>query len=234
MKAKIIIIAIVTTISGLYAQNEDFKRIEFDASLNFWTPSSTHMKGSNSVTQVYANNSYMSYGGINGYGSSFAPTFNLTYFFKNNIGISLGFYPLSMDNELKVKTTDTTFSNYENYASISNLKLGITGRMSTSTSFNFYYGFGINFIPNYDLMITSSNESVDPADIEAIDSAVGFYLRTGLKTKIYKSLYLNTSAEYTYIPTELEYNSTDNVIINEKTNLGGLSIQIGLSYSFLK
>jgi len=232
MKTKLTIIAILLTIATVHAQNENFKHFEIDASINFWTPSSIHMKATNSVTQMHIDDNYTSDGGINGYGTSTAPALNLTYYFKNNLGISLGFYPLIMDNKLHVLETDSTFSNYENEAAIINFTLGLSGRMLTSSAFSLYYGFGINFVPNYDLMMTLSTESSDPSDLEAIDSALGFYLKSGIKIKLYKFISLKAGFEYSFIPSELEYTNSEGVKINEKTNLGGLGVQTGLSFNF--
>jgi len=232
MKTKLTIIAILFSIATVHAQNENFKHFEIDASVNFWTPSSTHMKATNSVTQVRIDDNYTSYGGINGYGTSIAPALNLSYYFKNNLGISLGFYPLIMDNKLNVFETDSTFSNYENEAALINFTLGLSGRIPTSSAFSLFYGFGINLVPVYDLMMTSSTESSDPRDLEANDGTVGFYLKSGIKINLYKFISLKAGFEYSFIPVELEYTNSENVKINEKTNLGGLGVQTGLSFNF--
>ncbi|MDP8268706.1 MAG: OmpW family outer membrane protein [Candidatus Tenebribacter davisii] len=232
MKTKLTIIAILLTIACVHAQTENFKHFEIDASINFWSPSSTHMKATNSATQVLIGDDYTSYGGISGYGTSIAPALNLTYYFKSNLGISLGFYPLIMDNELYIKNTDTTYSNYENEASIVNFTLGISGRMQSSSAYNLFYGCGLNFVPNYDLMMTSSSESTNPSDLEANDLALGFYFETGIKIKLYKFIALKTGTEYSFIPSELKYTNSESVKINEKTNLGGLGLHTGLSFNF--
>lgn len=232
MKTKFTIIAILITITCAQAQNEKIKHFEIDVSANFWTPSSTHLKATNSVTQIYIDDNYTNYGGISGYGTSIAPTLNLTYYLKNDLGISLGFYPLIMDNKLHVLKTDSTFSNYENEASIVNFTLGLSGRMPTSSSFNLFYGFGINFVPNYSLVMTSLTESSNPRDLEANSLALGFYFKTGIKIKLYKFISLKTGIEYSFIPSELEYTNNESVKIKEKTNLGGLGLQTGLSFNF--
>lgn len=232
MKVKLTIIAIILTVANIYAQNEKFKHFEIDASVNFWTPLSSHMKATNSVTQYAIDGNYTSYGGISGYGNSIAPTLNLTYYFKNNLGISLGFYPLIMDNKLSVIETDSTFSSYENEGSIVNFTLGLSGRIPASSAFNLFYGFGVNFVPNYDLMMTYSNQSSDPSDIEAIGLALGFYFKTGIRIKLSKFISLKTGIQYSYIPSELEYTNNGGTEIKEKTNLGGMGLQTGLSFNF--
>ena len=137
-----------------------------------------------------------------------------------------------MDNKLQVLETESTYSNYENEGSIVNLTLGLSGRMSTSSPFSLFYGFGINFVPNYDLMMTSSTESSDPSDFEAIDIAFGFYLKSGMKIRLYKFISLKAGIEYSFIPSKLEYTNSEGVKYNEKTELGGLGLQTGLSFNF--
>ncbi len=233
MKTKLSIIAILLTIATVHAQNENFKHFEIDASINFWTPSSIHMKATNSVTQVHIDDNYTSSGGINGYGTSLAPGLNIKYYFNKAIGISLGFYLVHMDNELSVQKTDSTFSNYENIADIPNFTLGITGKFVTSESFQLFYETGINFIPGYGLELQYSDESSDPPDMNADGLALGVYCKTGANIKIVKSLYFKTALMYSYIPTEIEYtNGEASAKMNEKTNLGGICLETGLSFNF--
>ena len=70
MKTKLTMIAILFTFASAYTQEENYKRFEIDISVNFWTPSSAHLKATNSVTQVSINDNYSSTGGISGYGNS--------------------------------------------------------------------------------------------------------------------------------------------------------------------
>lgn len=233
MKTKLVIIALLLiNLVNAQAQNEVVKHYEIDVLANFWTPSSSHMKASNSVTQVHIDNYYAQEGGISGYGTSIAPALKLTYYFNNTLGISLGFYPLIMDNELNVQKTDTSFSSYENQASIANFTLGIAGKIPSTSAMNIYYGAGINFIPNYDLEMKVKTESSNPRDLEASDVALGLYLNTGFNIKLNKFLSLKTGLEYSFIPRELEYNNGEGVTIYEKTNLGGVGLHTGLVFKF--
>lgn len=116
-----------------------------------------------------------------------------------------------MDNKLHVFETDTTTSNYENEGAIINFTLGLSGIMYASSAYRLYYGFGKNFVPTYDLMMTYSTESYDPSDLEAIDSALGFYLKSGIKIKLYKFISLNAGFEYSYIQVEVVYSNSDGV-----------------------
>jgi len=234
MKTKWLITAVVFIISAniIKAQDEKIKHFEVALSANFWTPSSSHLKASNRVTQVHIDNTYYADGGVSGYGTSIAPILNLTYYFKKNLGVCLGFYPLIMNNEVSVKTTDTSFVNYENEAFIANFTLGLVGQALNTSNINIYYGLGINFVPNYNLEMHMATESSNPRDIEANDLALGLYLKSGVKIKLNHFLSLVTGLEYSFIPTELEYTNNDGLTINEKTNLGGLGLQIGLAVNF--
>ncbi len=232
MKTKLTIIAILFFIVNVNAQTEKLKRFDIDASINFWTPSSSHLKAVNSITQYQIGDNYYNSGGISGYGTSVAPIINITYRLKNTLGLSLGFYPVISDNELNIQKTDTTFSNFENTAAIMNFTLGINGKISTVSVLNFYYGFGVNFVPNYDFMIHVSTESGTPSDLEANDLAVGFYFNSGINVKLYKFLYFRTGIKYSFVPAELEYTNSDGVKYNEKTNIGGIGLHAGFSVSF--
>lgn len=234
MKIKFTVIAIILTIANVHAQNENFKHFEIDASANFWTPLSTHMKSTNSVTQyVYPDGTYVSMGALDGFGTSVAPGLNLTYFFKNKIGVSLGFYMVHMDNELSVQNTDSTFSSYENLADIPNFTLGLTGKLFTSESLQLFCETGINFIPSYSFEMQYSSESSAPPDMDADGVAIGVYCKMGANIKIVKSLYFKTALMYSFIPTELEYtNWGASAKIKEKTNLGGIGLETGLSFNF--
>jgi outer membrane protein W len=231
MNRKLVILLFFLSIITANAQSGKFKHFEIDLLSNFWTPSSAHLKATNSVTQIRIGNNYISNGGINGYGTSYTPALNITYYFTENWGISLGFRPLVVDNQLSVIETDSTFANYENEGSIDNLTLGFVGRIRTSSPFDIMFGFGFDFVVNYDLMITMSTESSNPSDLEASDAAVGFYFVTGMKFKLYKFISFKTGMEFTFIPAELEYRSSDAVKRNVKTNLGGIGLQAGLSFN---
>jgi len=234
MKIKLTVITILISFTSLSAQTEKLKHFEINASVNFWTPTSLHLKTSNSVTQYsYPDGTYVSTRALSGFGTSLAPGLNVTYYFNNKIGISLGFHMVHMDNELSVQETDSTFSRYENIADIPNFTLGVTGKLLTSESFQLFYETGINFISGYGLELQYSDESSDPPDMNADGLALGVYCKTGANIKIVKSLYFKTALMYSYIPTEIEYtNGEASAKMNEKTNLGGICLETGLSFNF--
>ena len=234
MKFKLTFIIILMSFASLHAQTEKFKHFEINASVNFWTPTSLHLKTSNSLTHyTYPNGSYVSTGALSGFGTSLAPGLNIKYYFNNKIGISLGIYMIHMDNELLVQETDSTFSSYENIADIPNFTLGVTGKLLTSEFLQLFYETGINFIPGYSFELQFSSESSNPQDINAEGVALGVYGKTGATFKIVKSLYFKTALLYSFIPTELEYtNSEGSAKTNEKTNLGGIGLETGVSFNF--
>ena len=234
MKISLTALTILLFVAGLKAQTENLKHFEIGAYVNFWTPASMHLKTSNSVTQdAYPDGTYLSAGTLSGFGTSYSPGLQLGYFFNKSTGITLGFTLMNMDNELSVQETDSTFSSYENLAQITHLSLGVSGRYLTSESLHLFYEAGIVFIPNYDLSMHYSSESSSPPDMEAIGQALGLYCKTGMNIRIISFLSFRAALEYSFIPVELEYtNGEGSAKINEKTNLGGIGIEAGLSFDF--
>jgi len=234
MKISLTIIAVLLSFSSLFAQSIELMHFEISASALFWTPTSSHLISTNSVTQyAYPGGTYISTGGISGYGPSIAPGLNVKYYINNRIGISLGFYMLHMDNELSVRTTDTTFSSYENSALIPNFTLGISGRLLSLKSIQLFYEAGIDFVPSYDLEMSYASESTNPPDMDADGVAVGVYAKTGANFRITKSLSFRTSLMYSFIPAAPEYtNSEGSEKINVETNLGGVGLETGLAIVF--
>ena len=234
MKTRLTLIAFFLIIGSANAQNEKLKHFDINVSVNFWNPTSLHLKASNSVIQYrYPDGTYLSTGTLSGYGTSLVPEVNIKYYFNKSIGISFGFYMVHMDNELYVQATDSTFFSYENIADIPNFTLGIIGNILTSKSLRLFYETGINIIPSYNLEMKFANETSQAQDLDAFGFALGLYCKTGIKFKIINSLFFQSALMYSYIPAEPEYtNSEGSVKINEKTNLGGIGLETGLSFSF--
>jgi outer membrane protein W len=234
MKFHFTAIALLLSVSGLNAQAVNFKHFEVKASVNFWTPASLSLKTSNSLTQLaFPDGTYSSSGALSGYGTATAPGLQFQYYFNNNIGVSAGLILMNMDNELSVKKTDSTYSNYENMAQIANITLGVSARYPASESLHLFYEAGIVIVPNYDLNMHYSDESSSPPDMEAIGEALGLYGRIGAGVRIVSSLYFNAALASSFIPVEMEYtNGEKSAKINEKTNLGGIWLETGLSFNF--
>lgn len=234
MKIELTAIAILVSFTGLSAQTEKFKHFEIGTSVNFWTPSALHFKVSDNVTQyAYPDGSYKSVGALTGYGTSIAPSINIKYYFTKNVGLSLGFCMVHMDKELSIIETDSTHSNYENIADIPNFTLGVAGKFLPSGLLEVFYEAGIDFVPGYGLEMQYSSESAYPPDMNAEGIAMGVYGKTGVAFKLFSSFFLNTSLTYSYIPAEIEYtNSEGSAKTNLSTNLGGFSLETGISFHF--
>ncbi len=229
------ILVMLMLIPGMTTQAQDHdSRLEVGASLKFWTPSSLHFKSSDEVTQYhFPDGSYLSEGGLTGYGLSLAPGLQLHYYFKPGIGVSAGLYMVHMDKELTVRQTDTTFASYENIADIPNITLGICGRIINTGAVQLVYETGLDFVSGYGLEKQFSTQSADPPDMNADGLALGVYARAGADLRVYRSLYLTAAMLYSYIPAEIEYRNTEG---SEKTNLdttlGGVALETGLAWHF--
>ncbi len=234
MKTSCTIIALLLSTLTMFGQNETPQHFEVSGSVILWTPTSLHLKSINSVTQyALPDGTYYSMESFSGYGFSFSPELKVSYFFNENLGISLGGNLVHMDNELSVINTDSTFSSYENMADIINITLGLSGRFKNSSAMSLYYEAGINVVALYDLEMNYSTESSDPPDMEATGSAIGLYINTGGDIRLFPSLYLKTGLRYNFIPVEMEYkNGEGSEKISVKSNLGGIGIQTGLSFRF--
>ena len=234
MKTKLIILVLFIFIGKVQAQEKSFKHFDVGLSVIFWTPTSLHINSSNSVTQyAYPDGSYISTGGISGYGTSLAPVLDVKYYFNKNVGVSLGFYFVHLDNDLYIKETDSTFSSFENMADIPNFTLGITGKLLASNSVRLFYETGLDLIPNYGLEMKYSDETNYPPDMDADGAALGVYCEIGTSFRIIKSLYFNSTFMYSFIPVEVEYtNSNSTAKTNVKTNLGGIGLYTGMSFNF--
>lgn len=234
MKIKFTALSILFIAGCLHAQTKDYQHFEAGASVNFWTPLALHFQASDNVTQYsYEDGTFYSQGGLTGYGTSLAPGLNIKYYFRNNFGVSLGLCLLNMDKELSFATTDSTFSNYENIAEIPNFTLGLTGKINPAESLEIFYEAGIDFVSGYGLEMQYSDNSSDPPDMNAEGFAMGIYAKTGAAFKLFSSLYLTSSLNYSYIPAEIEYTNTEgSVKTNLNTNLGGIALETGLSFHF--
>jgi hypothetical protein len=71
--------------------------------------------------------------------------------------------------------------------------------------------------------------------LKADGYAIGVFFSAEANFHVYKSFFIHTSLDYTYIPTELKYSAVyTNIPITqtEKTNIGGLGILLGVGYQF--
>ena len=234
MKFKLTAAALLISVATLSAQTNDFDHFEITASANFWTPSALHFKAVDDVTQYsYPGGTYLSQGALTGYGTSVAPSINVKYYFDNYVGLSLGLCMVHMDKELGITETDSTHSNYENIADIPNFTLGVTGRFMPSETLGLFCEAGVDFVSGYGLELQHSDQSSDPPDLNADGTAFGVYGKAGASFKLFSSFYFNTALEYSFIPAEIEYTTTDkSEKRNLSTDLGGIALETGISFHF--
>lgn len=216
---KKIFITLLLLFSLIYTKAQDSTYIHFDIKVSaiFWTPTSTHLLGTYRIG---------SFNKVDGFREAVIPAVELSYFFKNNIGISVGYNYLQLE---KVE------GEYKNAAYINNLRLGISGRLYEKSRFGFTFSTGLNYIASYDMMMDHGDPRLDPSNLRATGTSIGVYFNTGINIKIFKGLYFATQFDYTYIPTELTYTYSDDILDltqTEQSNLGGLGLQMGLGFQF--
>ena len=224
---QILILAFLIFFTSIYAQNEQKTRattLEIDTSILFWSPSSSHMQSNNSVAQLNT----LDEGFLIGYGSAVYPSLNFVMYSKTtNIGPSIGYSQLHMDNEFT--TQDNNY--FRNVATINTFQIGINGRLKSSTIFELYCGFGIDLF-KYKIKMEYLYENGDNAELSESNIAFGLFLKTGMKIQLYKFISMKAGIEYSYIPEEIEYSNLNDFANNVKvdTNLGGIGLQIGLTF----
>ncbi len=224
--------------STLFAQSEKSKRLEIGVNALFWTPYDSHMKATNTLLEADSKTSYikpMPY--FDGYGSCIAPSFHINYYFKNYLGISLGFDYLHIINHLEFEDAASIASGetnvFHNEAKIFNIKLGYTGQSKDTSVIHIYYGVGFNFTPSYSLLYGQQHYFEQPA-YTTQDIAFGLYVNAGIQIRLFRFTYLSMGMEYTYIPKNTLYIASSGTSqFEEKTNLGGIAGQLGIVVKFL-
>ncbi len=237
MKNLIFIIAFLTSISS-FSQENNIKHFEISVSALFWTPTSTHMKATNSLMSIIPPDSYTSSDAdVIGYGSCIAPKIQTNYFFKNYLGLSFGLNYLSIQNYLEFTDASTPITGetnkFHNEAKILNLQLGYAGQTNDYARIHIYYGAGVNYTPYYSLKHNTEINTNEFPSYSAEAWAIGAYINAGMQIKIFPFIYFTMGLEYSYIPHTLKYTSFGATDHEEKTDLGGIAGQIGLSFKFL-
>ena len=206
-------------------KKNNYKKFEIEILANYWLPFSSHLKATNIVVYDDTNppNPY-----ISGYGRSLFPAGYFSYFFKENIGITIGLDLIHANNKIDLSGNNAV--TLENDAEIDCIELGLTGRTISNENFSIYYGFGTQFVTNYYLSQHVSNQP----DVDATDYGdIGIYFRAGSRFKIYKNLYFKSYIQFNSINVQLNYSNSGNLHYDEETDLGGLGLMFGLSYNFL-
>lgn len=236
MKTRTIIsIFILTFLSfNTFSQNFKFKHFEIDLCLSFWSPKSPVFQANSTTTNIFIPEANYTYTTAmhSGFGNSFGPDFKVSYYFKNDLGIAIGFAPYMMTNDLFVQLSDSTSIQYNNYAEIMNITIGFEKRIINTEGFKFSFGAGANLVPDFGLHLETITQD-EQTYLEAQNGSIGLYVDLGLKIQIYKFIYLKTEFKYSYIPIEdfvLYGNNTE--IRYQEVDLGGTSIICGLSFVF--
>ncbi len=189
---------LVLILFGIYsakAQNEQFNHFEVGLSALFWSPTSLHLKSSNTTTSIQppVGDAY-SMGAMNGYGPGVAAILKAKYYFNENIGIAFSIQMLHLLNELTVNTTDTSFEEYGNEAILPFINLGLAGKINNHSPIKPFYELGVTFCPGYGFEKRYKTNLSNPQDFNAEGVAIGLYLASGVNIKLSKSLYFNTAA----------------------------------------
>jgi len=217
-----------------FSQNSKFKHFEIDLALSFWSPNSSVLQATSTVTNISipdANYTYTS-ASHGGFGNSFAPDFKLSYFFKNNFGLSVGFNPVMMTNDMFVQLSDTTSVQYNNYAEIMNITIGFTKRIINTEKLVFSFGGGLNAVADVGIHIETIGTDYQTY-LEGQNGNVGLYIDLGLKMQIYKAIYFKTAFKYSRVSIDDFGLHGENIEIRYKElELGGTAIIAGLSFVF--
>lgn len=225
-----VFLLLLTNIS--IAQSHKLKRFEIEASAVFWTPYSSHLKASNEHFQFNLNNGASSSDvTFNGYGSTIAPALSFKYYINNYFGVSFGLKYMHLLNELSFADNKYTVYDVKNEGYIYHITVGLTGKVLDSSIVSLYYGAGADFVPYY--YFTQGKQQFFELIPYHSDTAaaIGFYINAGLRLRIFKGISLNSGIEYSNIPIKIDY--YNNLYSHTtKANLGGVSLNIGLSVNF--
>jgi hypothetical protein len=224
--------------ANVFAQSEKINHLEIGVQALFWTPTDKHMKASNTLLETDSKTAYtkpMPY--FDGYGSCLAPSFHINYYFKDYLGISLGFDYLHIINHLEFEDASSLYTGetnvFHNEAKIYNIKLGYVGQTNDTSVIHIYYGLGLNFSPSYSLFYGQQHYYEQPA-YTAKDIAFGLYINAGIQIQLFKFTYLSMGMEYSYIPENVLYIASSYTSqFEEKTNLGGIAGQLGIVVKLL-
>jgi hypothetical protein len=201
------------------AQDSTYHHFEISASAMYWQPMSAHLIGGYSTTGS-PNTEF------NGYGNAIVPAINMAYYFDSNIGLSLSYNYIALEKEQAATTNSANFQN---------IRLGFTARIFDKSLFGLSFSTGINYVPTYSFSMPMLFSNPQGIELNTDGSTLGVFFNAGLSIRVYKELIFITSFDYTYIPVELDYNTTiQNILIEqiETTHLGGLGIQAGLGFRF--
>ena len=212
-----------------FSQDEKTKHFEVDAMLGMHSYSSSFFHAINSVTWIQDPASNITE--FSGYGKSMLPAINVSYFFKNNIGITAGFLAITAENDLYVD--DGTGSNYDYSADQYNVSLGVTGRIPFKQSpFSIHMGSGF-VVGDFDISESFTNNS-GGTYLTGNDAGFGYYGSAAFQVRIISFLRFKTELVYGFIPAEITLHGSDGNIEQNISNLnvGGIALKTGISFQF--
>lgn len=223
----IIFLVIILATSNGFAQNEKTKHFEVDVMMGMHQYSSSFLHAINSVTWYHNPDGNTQQ--FSGFGTSMMPAFKVSYFFTNNIGVSIGYSPIIAEHSLYVENT----GNFYNRIEQNNLSIGVIGKINsqeTPISINFGTGF---IIAPFEI---SKHLEVDPGGfyLDGSSTGAGLYGMASFQIKILSFLQFKTGFDYSFIPTDINlYDSDQDIEQNiENLNIGGFTIKTGLSFNY--
>ncbi len=228
-KFTIVTVALLIAIMQGFAQDEKNKHFEIDAMIGFYSYSSSFFHALNSVTLIDGVPGATAE--FSGYGESILPAFNVSYFFKNNIGITAGFLAISASNDLFVD--DASGTNYNYCIDQYNISLGITGRLNFKESpLSVNIGSGIIAAP-FDISESITTNS-SGSYLSGNNGGVGFYGNAAFQIKIISFLSFKTEFNYSFIPAGITLNNDEGTVQQniDNLNIGGITLKTGLSVQF--
>jgi hypothetical protein len=212
-----------------FSQDEKTKHFEVDAMLGMHSYSNAFFHAINSVTWIQDPSSNMTE--FSGYGKSIQPAVNISYFFKNSIGVTAGLLVISAENDLYVD--DGSGSNYDFSADQYNVSFGVAGRIhSNGSPFSIQMGSGL-VVANFDISESFTNNN-GGTYLAGNDVGLGYYGSGAFRIRILSFLSFKTELAYSFIPAEITlYGSDGNIEQNiNNLNIGGMAIKTGLSFQF--
>lgn len=211
------------------AQDNKTKHFEIDAMLGMYSYSSSFFHAINSVTWIQEPAGNITE--FSGYGKSMLPTINVSYYFKNNIGVTAGFLAITAENDLYVD--DGTGTNYDYATDQYNVNLGVTGRIhfkESPLSVQMCSGFVVG---DFDISESFTNNS-GGTYLSGNDTGFGYYGSAAFRIRIISFLRFKTELAYSFIPAEITLYGSDGDIEQNISNLnvGGIALKTGLSFQF--
>ncbi len=217
MKKIILIIVVILFSLNIKANDSTVTHFELSVSMLYLQPISSHMIGHDNYLMY-------EYSEIYGFGNAIAPSLNMNYYFNNEIGLTFGYNYLHLEKTEGSKT---------NTASLHNLRLGVGARIFDKSLISISFFAGINTVAHYHFEMPLAFNNSEGHNLTADGYAAGVFFSTEANYHFYKSFFIHTSLDYTYIPTELKYSTVyTNIPISqtEKTKIGGIGLLLGLGY----